>query len=157
MTREKKERYSCSQGVVIRAGGRWATVEVDRGTMCGQCESKKACAPPLESRTKVLSVVENPLGAGKGDTVELSLKEGVLVWGSLMIYMIPMIFLIAFIMLALHLNAILQLSYSDPVISTVAGVVGFGLSLFVVRFVGTHWKYLADGRPRITRIIAHSG
>ena len=130
-----------------------ATVEVNSSTMCDHCPESKSCLPREENARLRTAVAENSIGARPQDLVELTIAEGVIFWGAFVIYLIPVIFLLAFVIGAHYLN--LRLGWDKPEIlmSGPAGCLGLALSLVVVRLLSTRWRYLAQGRPEISRIL----
>ena len=144
----------CSRAKVLKTKARWATVEVTRSAMCDHCSVSESCIPNLDSGKKAIAVVGNSLGAREQDLVELSITQGVLLWGTLILYLVPLIFLLAFIFAAFYLNRSLDWNKSENLVAACAGGLGLFVSLPVVRIISTRWRYLADGRPEITRILA---
>jgi len=147
------EQMACSRAKVVECEGDMARVEVTRSAMCDGCSESGSCVSSLETGKKALAFVKNPLGAKVGDLVELSIKEGVVLWGTVTLYLIPVLFLLAFIVGALLLNNLLGWGKGENAVAALAGGLGLVLSFPVVRLLSTRWKYLADGVPEISRIL----
>lgn len=128
-------------------------MEVTRSAMCDHCSEAESCVSYLGSGKKTIAVADNSLGAREGDLVELAISEGVIFWGTVNLYLIPIIFLLVFIIVAFYLNSALDWNRSENVLAVFAGLLGLLVSLPVVRLISTRWKYLAEGRPKITRIM----
>jgi positive regulator of sigma E activity len=138
---------------VTRCDGQWAYVEVTRSAMCENCSESKSCIILLDSGKKMVAVVDNELGARVGDLVEITISEGVIFWGAVIIYAIPLCALLFSIILALYLNRALGWNKSENALVLGAGFLGIILSLPLVRVISKRWKYLSRGRPRITGIL----
>jgi sigma-E factor negative regulatory protein RseC len=82
--------------VGVEDGHAW--VETERRSSCGSC-SAKGCGTGALSKilgTKVQRLkVRDPLGTEVGDTVILGIEEGVLLHGSLMVYIVPLLLMLA--------------------------------------------------------------
>ena len=83
---------------VISVEGDNAWVETERRSSCGSC-SAKGCGTGALSKVlgakKQQMKVRNPVGAKAGDVVVLGIEEGVLLKGSLMVYILPLLLMLA--------------------------------------------------------------
>lgn len=83
---------------VVSVEGDDAWVETERRSSCGSC-SAKGCGTGALSKVlgarKQQMKVHNPVGAKAGDTVVLGIEEGVLLRGSMMVYILPLILMLA--------------------------------------------------------------
>jgi sigma-E factor negative regulatory protein RseC len=83
---------------VVAVEGEHAWVETERRSSCGSCEAK-GCGTGALSKvlgTKVQRMkVQNPIDSQAGDTVILGIEEGVLIKGSLMVYIMPLLLMLA--------------------------------------------------------------
>jgi sigma-E factor negative regulatory protein RseC len=70
-----------------------AEVVTDRRNACGGCEHSKGCRSCLTS-AKMLSTVQNEVGARPGDVVVIHLTEAALWTGAFLLYIIPILWLI---------------------------------------------------------------
>ncbi|MBN2289658.1 MAG: SoxR reducing system RseC family protein [Candidatus Glassbacteria bacterium] len=138
---------------MLSTSGTLATVEVNRSTMCEHCPEAGGCMPQQENSRLKLARASNSLGARPGDLVELSIDDGVILRGAFVIYLVPVIFLIVFVIGAEYLRVRLGWEEPEILVSGLAGILGLAVSLAVVRLLSTRWKYLADGRPEISRIL----
>lgn len=83
---------------VVAVEGEEAWVETERRSSCGSC-SAKGCGTGALS--KVLGAkaqrmkVRNPAGAEVGDAVVLGIEEATLLKGSLMVYILPLLLMLA--------------------------------------------------------------
>ena len=150
---------ACSRGKVVESSGEWVMVEVERSTSCEHCGQKDACLSSVgfDSSRKTLARARNTLGARAGDMVELAISEGVILWGTVILYLIPVFFLLAFILAAFYLNQAWQWEKEENLLAVVAGGLGLLISLGVVRLISTRWKYLAKSGPEVIRILPPEG
>jgi len=120
--------------------------------MCDHCPESGLCVPHMENARSRIARAGNEIGARPGDLVELSIADGVIVWGALVIYLVPVIFLLAFVIGANYLNLRLGWDKPEMLLSLISGALGLAASLVVVRLLSTRWRYLAEGQPEISRI-----
>ncbi len=88
---------------VIRIEGAYAWVETRRESACGRCAVRSGCgtatlAKVLGRRRTRLRVL-NPVGAVSGDEVDVGIREQALLRGSLAVYAVPLLSMIALAML----------------------------------------------------------
>lgn len=82
---------------VVATEGEDAWVETERRSSCGSCSAKGcgtgALSKILGTRVQRLKV-RNPIDAKAGDTVVLGIEEGVLIQGSVMVYILPLLLML---------------------------------------------------------------
>jgi sigma-E factor negative regulatory protein RseC len=88
---------------VVRVEGAYAWIEIRRESVCGQCGARNGCgtatlAKVLGRRCTRLRVL-NPVGAESGDEVSVGIREQALLRGSLAVYAVPLLSMIALAML----------------------------------------------------------
>lgn len=87
-----------AEGVVVARDGEYVLVETERRSSCGDCSAKGCGTGALH---KVLGArrqqvrVRNRFDARVGDTLLLGLQEDALVRGSLAVYMVPLLAMLA--------------------------------------------------------------
>ena len=140
----------CSRATVISNDGALARVSVSRNAMCDGCHQPKATAmSPCWTRTRTPRPwCATQLGAKAGDMVEISMDERVLLRGGVVLYLLPLVFMLAAIVLALKLKPALALDMSDDILALLAAVAGMVVSVPVVRTWSKRSKYLADNVHR---------
>ena len=121
--------------------------------MCDLCPEAEGCVPRRENARRRVALAKNNSGARPGDLVELTIADGVILWGAFVIYLIPVIFLLIFVIGAHYLNLRLGWDKPEMLLSGIASGLGLAVSLVVVRLLSTRWRYLAKGRPEISRIL----
>jgi sigma-E factor negative regulatory protein RseC len=80
------------QGVVVEVRGAAAIVRLEEQGGCSSCSSAGACKAEAGGR---LLEAENRIGAKAGDHVEVELSGGSFITASLVVYMVPVLFLFA--------------------------------------------------------------
>ena len=84
---------------VIDLDGKYAWVETQRKSACASCSVNKGCGTATiakvlgKRRTRVKTI--NQLGAKSGDMVVIGIQEQALVRGSIAVYAIPLLLLLA--------------------------------------------------------------
>jgi sigma-E factor negative regulatory protein RseC len=134
-------------------------VETLRKTTCGACSARKGCGHGLlnevsaGSRGLVRVLVGSDLqssGCNVDDRVEFTLPEEVILRGSLIVYMVPLIMML---LGATLVPMIAQLStlLSADVQSLLGAVLGFILGLLLVRLHARRHNDDVDLQPKLLR------
>jgi len=118
--------------VSVEEGHAW--VETERRSSCGSCSAKGcgtgALSKILGRRTQRLRV-KNPIDAQVGDTVILGIEEGVLIRGSLMVYILPLLLMLGGGLLG---EALAPQWESDPEgLSLLFGIIGLVGGFLILR------------------------
>ncbi len=129
-------------------------VETQRRSTCGSCSASKACGTAAISRvlgnrrSLVRVLASMPLKAG--DNVIIGIRERALVKGSLAVYAVPIVLLLAGALLG-ELGAQRFLWQSAEAGSLVLGISGFVAGLFWLRRFTRHIRDDADYQPVVLR------
>lgn len=88
-----------AQGVIVKIGQEGVFVETSRASACGSCSSKEGCGTStlsqlLGNKASTFKVL-NPIGAALGERVVIGLEEAALLKSSLLVYLLPLGFLLA--------------------------------------------------------------
>lgn len=119
---------------VVAIEGEFAWVQTERRSTCNACSANGACGTSVlakvlgQRRTQVRAL--NSIGAGLGDHVIVGLAEDALVRGSLAIYAVPLVGMIALALMG-ELFAPFGLRGDAPAVA--GGAIGLALGLFWVR------------------------
>ena len=120
------------QGEVVAVDGYTARVRVQRRSTCGSCSARSGCGSGVLSDVLGRKPIELQVGHGgdlqAGDTVTLGIRDGALVSGALMMYLLPLAGLIGVPALAM----VLFPAAGEGVLLLV-GIAGLALSLLGVR------------------------
>jgi sigma-E factor negative regulatory protein RseC len=87
-----------AEGVIVKIGQEGVFVETSRASACGGCSSKEGCGTStlsqlLGSKTSSFKVL-NPIGAALGERVVIGMEEAALLKSSLLVYLLPLAFLL---------------------------------------------------------------
>ena len=125
--------------LVVATEGEYAWVETSRRSSCGSCEAKGcgtgALSQVLGRRTQRLRV-KNPIAADSGDQVVLGITESALLKGSIAVYLVPVLALLAGGIFG-EMMAI-QLNLPQEGTSIFLGLGALGLSLLWLRHFNCH-------------------
>jgi sigma-E factor negative regulatory protein RseC len=140
--------------VVVRVEGEYAWVEADRRTSCGQCAAQKGCGTSIvanwySKKMQAMRVI-NSIDAQVGDQVVVGLNEGALVKSSLIMYILPLLSMIAFVLLGQWLLARWFNSSAEGILILFA-LTGLGVAWGLVRIFHYRIKLDSDFQPMIVR------
>jgi len=136
-------------GEVIRVYEETSLVRAGRTEACKGCAWRKSCHSAAGEDMEVEAV--NTIGARAGDTIVLSIKTASLLKATFLLYVFPLIPLLAG---ALAGNWLAGRYGLDPSIASAAGgFLLFFLSFFFVRIRGNRLAETAAYKPRIIRIL----
>ena len=118
---------------VVAVDGEYAVVQTERRGACGHCATREGCGVQLLDRlisTRVcrLSVL-NKLDARVGDNVQIGIAEGSVVVGALLVYAVPLLF----VLLALALAVVVFGPETSDLIAILSGLTGFFIGLITTR------------------------
>lgn len=130
-------------GRVVRTAGESAWVQTERRSSCGSCSARKGCgtgalAGLFGARAHEVEV-RNPIGARPGEEVVLGISESLLVRGSVAVYLVPLLSLVAGAVLAEGLAPQLGWAGSDaPAIF--GGLAGLAAGFLWLRRRNQRWS-----------------
>jgi sigma-E factor negative regulatory protein RseC len=137
------------EGVVEKIQNEKAFVRVQKSSACKNCSSRESCE--INSSRDMLVEVINEAGAKQGDWVELSVPAGSFIRLSLLVYVVPVIALVAGALLGHEAG----LAFDIPVAP--ASVIGGGLFVVLAYYLLRWLNNLSAGSlkysPRMTRVI----
>ena len=123
---------------VIEVIGNQIVLQAETKSVCGSCAVNKGCGTSLLSkvvgRKFTRFQVENSVNAVAGDTIVVGIPEDAILKGSLVMYMLPVVAMLAF---AIFFDFFLPLSLQSRDLA-IAGVSIFGLFL---GFASSRWYF----------------
>ncbi len=138
------------QGLVERIKRDRALIKVVKSSACSHCTSKDSCSVPEKN---MVIEVKNSLNAKEGDLVEVSVPEGTFITLSLMIYIFPVVALMAGAFLGNYLSTLLE---TDPSLTAIITAAIFLFASFIIlRLIDRRKEIRAKYIPNMTRIISN--
>jgi sigma-E factor negative regulatory protein RseC len=137
-------------GIVKRAIGTKAWVVTTRSEMCEACASQGACKVLGGGKEMEVEAI-NTAQAKPGDQVLLTLEDQSLIKLSFLVYMFPILALIAGAALGQKVGPLL--SINQELASFGLGAIAFGLAFLIVRKKDKTLEQTGSTIPRVTRII----
>lgn len=137
-------------GVVVRidAVGTW--VKTVRGEVCDGCASKGACHTMGGGREMEVAVI-NLIGARVGDRVVLKLETSPFLKATFLIYMFPILLLVAGAAAGEWISRSFGLASLLP--SALLGFGSLAAGLLLMRMIARRLAKKDEYRPRIARVI----
>lgn len=143
---------STERGIVEKIEEEFAWVRTQRKSACAGCSNKSHCSS-LSGGNHMLVKVSNPVKAKKGDMVEVFLKTSVQLKCTFIIYMIPVLGLIAGALSAAPLTDVFLINDSLGIV--IFTFSGFLLSAFLSRFLINRIATGDQARPTIRRVFSY--
>lgn len=143
---------STERGIVEKTEEAFAWVRTQRKSACAGCSNKSNCSS-LSGGSHMLVKVSNPVKAKKGDMVEVFLRTSIQLKCTFIIYMIPVLGLIAGALSAAPLANVFSISDSFGIV--IFTFSGFFLSAFFSRFLINRIAAGDQARPVIRRIFSY--
>lgn len=137
------------EGIVTNASAATAWVETVRSKSCESCDACDSCNTQDKSLGTTIKL-NNTINAGKGDRVIIGFKTAPLLKMSFMLYIFPVILLIAG---AVAGEAFAPRLDMDPSLaSVIAGVFSFALAFGIIRKAGDRLSTSREFKPFLVRI-----
>jgi sigma-E factor negative regulatory protein RseC len=130
------------EGIVTKVDGALAEVRTMKSAACEACSAKGFCHDG--GREMIVSVL-NPAKARPGDRVRLEIATGAFVKVMFLLYIIPVLALLA--------GALAGLAISGDKAAALGALVGFALAVTFVRARGRRMGDMAAYQPRIVRVL----
>jgi sigma-E factor negative regulatory protein RseC len=141
------------QAIVVEAGEGYAWVETQRRSSCSACATSEGCGAAVlakawgDRRMRVRAISNLPLQPG--DSVVVGLAEGALLSGSLLVYLLPLLLLLAGAILG---QAVFAGAGDEPVM--LSGAAGLGLGFLIARIGSQWWQNDIRFQPVVLRRVA---
>ena len=138
------------RGIVEQADQQRATIRVQKSSQCATCGSRDTCHSFGENEMRI-EVVNTP-HAKTGDLVEIAIPTRTLLKLSLLVYLVPILLLIAG---AFAGQQWARSSLIEPTLPSVIGGLGaMGLSFLLLKWLDRKMRGKESYSPRILRIVA---
>jgi sigma-E factor negative regulatory protein RseC len=139
------------EGTITRTTDRNAWVRIGRSTMCDHCGSKSACKT-LGGGRVMEAEVRNTAGGKVGDRVLLKIDTSSFLKITFLVYIIPIIALIAGALIGMKLAP--EYSLNPELSSILFGVIAFVLSFLFIHRFGKYAKKRQKYMPAIVKILS---
>lgn len=136
-------------GIVIKTGPSGAHVRTVKSSACKACAARDGCHT-LGGGKEMEAEAVNTVGAKVGDEVIISFENASLVKASFLVYIVPILGLIAGAVIGQEIAPDYGLNPSG--LSAVIGFLFFFLVFMGVRQIGNRWANEEKYRPRVIRI-----
>ncbi len=136
------------EGIITGATQEMAWVKTVRSKSCESCDSKDSCGEGGKAREMVVQV-ENILNAKPGDRVVIGFGTAPMLKLSFVLYIFPVIFLIAGAVIGQTLAP--SMNMDESAASILAGLAGFALSFVVVRLFNNRFANKKEFKPFLVR------
>ena len=140
------------EGVVQEASKRKALVRIQQGSACATCGSRDSC--DISSGDNMTIEVSNELQAKIGDRVQISLPESSLLKLSFLVYLLPVIALVAGACVGAELAKVFDMD--STLTSVVAGCSAMAIVFCILRWLDGISDFRKKYYPRMTRILLSS-
>ncbi len=127
------------KGTVVEVRGGKAIVETSGGEACASCSARHACVSM--GGTKKITM-ENKSGAAAGDEVEFVIHDLGMLLSSIIVYGVPLIFLVIGIVIGPMIGSLAGLGEEPS--AAIGGILGTALALGIIRLL-----HLAVGKNRV--------
>lgn len=139
-------------GTVIEVKNGIASVEVARSAACEHC---KACHLGRDAQIMVAEA-QNDAQAEVGDKVYIELEQKIILGAAVIVYIIPLLFLIIGYLIGSNLANWLGVSYNEE-IGVAFGFSLLALSYIIVWYINKRLSITRTFEPKLTEIIKKSG
>ncbi len=138
-------------GLVIKVEGNRAFVAVERKSACEGCPASSIICKPGDEGSIIEAI--NEAGAKIGDRVNVSLKAFSYLKGSIIVYGIPTICLIAGAVIG---KEILKdfISLDPELLSAIFGLGAFGISFLIVKLLFKRMEKKKEYTPVVERVLS---
>lgn len=138
------------QGVVLRTESETAWVKTVRSSACEGCTARASCHTTGGGQNVEVKAI-NSAGASVGDRIVLSFETASLLKATFLIYVFPIIFLIAGAALGQVLSSFI--AFSPSALSVLIGFAFFFSSLFIIKARADKMAQKNTYQPKIIKII----
>jgi sigma-E factor negative regulatory protein RseC len=138
------------KGIVFKVGEGLAWVRTSRTSACEGCADRKSCHISADGKEMEVEAI-NAIGARVDDKVVLHMKSSALLKASFLLYVFPILVMLAAALIGQHMAPAWDLNPSG--FSAVCGIGGFVLAFQYIRRKSNRLGRDHEFRPKIIRII----
>jgi len=138
------------EGIVIQVSPPTARIKTTRSGACESCASRGSCSTIGGGKEMEVEAL-NPVGAKVGDCVVINFESSALLKISFLLYVFPILCMIAGAVLGQQLAPLLNLKGSTA--SIIFAILFFMLAFGFIKFRSTRMAQKDIYRPKITRVL----
>ena len=139
------------QGIVLQTDSETAWVKTVRSSACEGCTARDSCHTTAGGQDMEVKAI-NSVGASVGDRIVLSFETASLLKATFLIYVFPIILLIAGAALGQALAPLI--GFSPSALSVLLGFAFFFIALFIIKTRANRMAEKNAYQPKITKILA---
>ena len=139
------------KGIVIKADETRAWVKTEKSSACEGCSSRDACGNPDGGREMEVEAI-NRANAKTGDLVMISFGTAPLIKVYSLVYIFPILALLAGAVLGQWLSS--RLSVDESLMALILGLLFFGGAFFFIKYRSSRMAQRDDYRPVVQRILS---
>jgi sigma-E factor negative regulatory protein RseC len=139
------------RGVVIKVASGRAWIKTEKSSACEGCASRDSCGNPGGGKEMEVEAI-NSAGANAGDLVLISFGAAPLVKVYTLVYIFPILALLAGAILGQRLSV--MFSMDESLSALVLGFLFFAGAFFIVKFCSGKMAKKGDYQPKVLRIIS---
>jgi sigma-E factor negative regulatory protein RseC len=139
------------KGIVIRLEDSAAWVKTSRSSACEGCSARKGCHITADGQDMEVRAA-NDIGARVGDRVLVGIASASVLKISFLLYMFPVLLMIAGAAIGQQVAAALGMQGSVP--AALGGVACFAVAFGVIRIRSRRLAARKEYQPRIVRVIS---
>lgn len=136
-------------GIVVEVDNGIATILFKRSSACAKCG---ACRLASEEENMYLKI-NNNLGAGVGDVVEVETNTSSVLTASVIAYVIPLIFLIIGVGLGYYIDNMFKLLNNPDALGAILGIVLVAVSYLGIRAFEPKFRQNKSFLPKMKDIL----
>lgn len=144
-------------GTVLQVRGEHALIEAARRGVCEGCDDRASCGADASASSAQTEVVlaRNPIGAGPGDVVEIDLGGHAELQISLLVWVVPLVGLIAGAIGGANLHGVISLGRDAGTL--VGAVLGSALAFGPVVLIDRRSRGSPDLVPEVRKVLVPCG
>ncbi|MBN1627480.1 MAG: SoxR reducing system RseC family protein [Deltaproteobacteria bacterium] len=135
-------------GTVQEIKKTYAVIKIQKSSACAHCSSRETC--DISNKDTTIELI-NDLGAKEGDLVEIRIPEGTLLKASFLVYLLPVIALLAGAFSGKALADAMDINQTSA--SLAGGFLLMGIVFYLLIRQHRSEEYQKRYRPRMTRIL----
>ena len=142
--------------IVVSVDAEYITIEIQKKSSCGSCSVNKACGTGIISnylKPKTIQyTIKNTINAEVGDSIVVGINEKAFLFGSFLMYILPLFFILSFAVLGDYIATKAALMNSEIFVIAMSGT-GFIFSFVFMKYLLKNKLNLVRFNPELIRKI----